>query len=92
LSFRSKFETQDLERIRPPYRPDDDIPFKAKGWRLLAAIVVVLVALSILVGVILWLRWVFRGIDQMMIYLILLFFIIIAPLVFAVWHYFNQER
>jgi len=80
-----------LERIRPPYRPEDDIPFKAKGWRFLAAIFVVVAGLAVLAGVIGWLRWVFQAMPEVMIYLVLLFLVIIAPLVFAVWHYLDRE-
>jgi len=80
-----------LERIRPPYRPDDDIPFKSKGWRVLAVIIVVLTGMAVLIGVVGWLRWVFRGMDEVLIFLILFFFVIMAPLAYAVWHYFNQE-
>ncbi len=87
-----KFEIGNLERIRPPYRPDDDIPFKGRGWRLFAVVVVVLAGLGALAGVIGWLRWIFRGMDEVLLFLILLFMVIMAPLVFAVWRYFREEK
>ncbi len=79
------------DRIRPPYRPDDDIPFKAKGWRVFAILVVVAAGLTVLAGLLGWLRWLFRGMDEVLVLLVLMFLVIMAPLVFAVWHYFNRE-
>jgi Na+-driven multidrug efflux pump len=81
-----------MERIRPPYRPDDDIPFKARHWRLLAATFVITLSFVALVGIVIWLRYVFRGMGDVLIYLIILLVVLLTPLAYMIWHYLTRRK
>lgn len=81
-----------MERIRPPYRPDDDIPFKSRGCRITALILVCLIGIIAFIGLTLWIKLVLREMDSILLYLIALFFVIVSPLLLALWHFFRRER
>lgn len=81
-----------MERIRPPYRPDDDIPFKAWGWRLMALVLSVLAILFVAAGLALGGRISLRGWGPLLRPSMLLFFGALLPLIILIYHYLGRRK